>query len=278
MVSADQIVARPELIAGPSGPLFAVYYAPREGAPSNGTVLYCPPFAEEMNRSRRMAALQARALAAAGFGTLVLDFFGTGDSAGDFRDASLSRWLGDVMAAADWLAARSGKTPLLWGLRLGALIAVAAAARQPGRFKRLLLWQPVTDGKVMLTQFLRVRVAATMADGGAGEKVEHLRARFAAGESVEVAGYELAAALAQEIDGLRMDALVLAGDTSIDWFEVAAEASDRLLPGSQRLVEQWQKSGHATSAAVIVGDPFWSLQEITLAPGLIAATTAALAP
>lgn len=278
MASAQQIINRPEFIAGPSGPLFAVYYASREGLPLQDTVLYVPPFAEEMNRSRRMAALQARALASSGIGTLVLDLFGTGDSAGDFRDARLSRWIGDIIAAADWLEARTGKAPRLWGLRLGALIALAVAARRPEQFKRLLLWQPVINGKVMLTQFLRVRVAASMANGSAGEKVEHLRAQLAAGQSIEVAGYELSAELAQEIDSLRIDELVFARDARIDWIELAADGFDGLPPGSQRAVEQWRQLGISTSAIVIAGDPFWALQEVTTVPRLLAASTAALVP
>ena len=49
-----------------------------------GAVLYVHPLAEEMNKSRRMAALQARALAASGWVVLQVDLFGCGDSDGDF--------------------------------------------------------------------------------------------------------------------------------------------------------------------------------------------------
>ena len=68
-----------------SGSLFAIHH--RAGAAPCGTVLFIPPFAEEMNRARRMVALQARDLAAAGWDVLQLDLFGTGDSQGDFGDA-----------------------------------------------------------------------------------------------------------------------------------------------------------------------------------------------
>ena len=77
----------PLFIDRPGGDLFALYHPPRR-APQGG-VVYIPPFAEEMNRSRRMAALQARALAESGWGVLTIDPYGCGDSAGDFADA---RW------------------------------------------------------------------------------------------------------------------------------------------------------------------------------------------
>src|SRR3546814_18352731 len=111
-----------------------------------------------MNRSRRMAALQARALAALGIDVLLLDLFGTGDSAGDFRDARWEIWREDAMAAVAWLGARCGGRVGLWGLRLGTLLAAEVAAEMQA--PRLLLWQPVLSGERHLTQFLRLRVAA----------------------------------------------------------------------------------------------------------------------
>jgi exosortase A-associated hydrolase 2 len=278
MVAGEQTALRPVFIESPSGRLFGVYYAPSAGTRPRGAALYVPPFAEEMNRSRRMAALQARAFAAIGIGTLLLDLFGTGDSSGDFGEARLPLWLDNIAAAADWLDAQGGTVSCLWGLRLGALLAVQAAVRQPARFKQLLLWQPVIDGKAMLTQFLRIRVAAAMAEGGAAEKTEDLRAQLAGGNTVEIAGYELSAALTQAIDGLRIDRLGLAPDMRVNWLDVAAEASDRLFPAGERVAEAWRQAGLRVSAATVSGDPFWTLQETTLAPALLAATTGIFQP
>ena len=41
-------------------------------ATPRGAVVYVHPFAEELNKSRRMAALQARAMAAAGYAVVSL--------------------------------------------------------------------------------------------------------------------------------------------------------------------------------------------------------------
>lgn len=273
MVAGDQTAPHPVFIESSSGRLFGVYRARADGPGPRRAALYVPPFAEEMNRSRRMAALQARALASRGFDTLLIDLFGTGDSGGDFRDARLPSWLDDIEAAADWLEARGSAVSCLWGLRLGALLACAAAASRPQRFKRLVLWQPVTDGKAMLTQFLRIRVAASMAEGGAAEKTEELRAQLAAGAFVEVGGYELSAELALALDGMRMDRLGLAAEASVSWLEVGTEAGDRILPAGERVIEGWRKTGISVFAATVAGDPFWTLQETTLAPELLDATT-----
>jgi len=271
-VSIARRAAEPCFIDGPAGRIFALYHAPLIGNGEKGTLIYLPPFAEEMNCARRPAWLQARAFAALGFGVLQLDYFATGDSDGDFSEARWPIWLGDVGAAIDWLE-RRGLGPIgLWGLRFGALLAAAAANARPETIKRLVFWQPIVDGKSMLTQFLRIRIAAAMADGGAVEKVETLRAALAAGESVEVAGYELAAELADAIAAARLDAVAPAA-AAIDWFEVAPEAGAALLPASQRVIDAWRQKGLAISTSVVAGDPFWAVPETAAAP-LIAATEA----
>jgi len=278
MVARDSASLRPVFIESPSGRLFGVYRTAIRERGRRRAALFIPAFAEEMNRSRRVAALQAQAFAASGIDTLLLDLFGTGDSDGDFGEARLAFWLDDITAAADWLEAQAGATPCLWGLRLGALLACAVAAAQPDRFARLLLWQPVADAKIMLTQFLRIRVAAAMAEGGVTEKTEELRARLLSGAPVEVAGYELSSELARALDVLRLDTLSLAADAQVDWLEIGSDRSDRLLAQSERIVENWRKAGVRLSTATVFAEPFWSLQETTLAPELIAATTRLFEP
>ena len=81
---------------GRLGQRFCLFH-PAQGGVPKGCVLNIHPFAEEMNKSRRMAALQARALAKAGYAVLQIDLFGCGDSSGDFGDASWQDWVGDVV-------------------------------------------------------------------------------------------------------------------------------------------------------------------------------------
>src|SRR5438477_12928924 len=116
-------VVTPLYLEGGRRRLFGIYHAPQKGYPRPHSFIYVPPFAEEMNLARRMAALQARALAAAGTGVLLLDLFGTGDSDGDFCDASWELWMEDILVAADWLEGQGPTQIGLWGLRMGGLLA-----------------------------------------------------------------------------------------------------------------------------------------------------------
>jgi exosortase A-associated hydrolase 2 len=264
-------VVTPHYLEGEAERLFAVHVAPETPVRDRRGLIYVPPFAEEMNRSRRMAALQARRLAVQGMDVLLLDLFGSGDSDGDFRAARWRRWLDDIAAAAAWMESRGISPVGLWGLRLGALLAVHAAARPPARFSRLILWQPIIEGKTMLTQFLRIRVAAAMASGS--ESTASLRSELEAGRPVEIAGYELAPELAHALTAARLDEVTPPSQMRVDWLEVGSTAGGAPGAAPDRVARTWRAAGVAVAIESVAGDPFWALQETTLAPDLIAATT-----
>jgi exosortase A-associated hydrolase 2 len=260
-------------LKGSQGSLFSIYYpAARVRRPRLGLV-YTPPFAEEMNRARRMAALQARRLADLGVDVLLLDPFGTGDSAGDFSDARWETWRDDVGRAINWLGTRIEGPVGLWGLRLGALLAADVAAADPGRLACLVFWQPVLSGDRHLTQFLRLRVAAAMDKGPDRETTKDLRARLSRGEPLEIAGYQLAPALADSIGSLELRRHVdRLGRLPIYWLEVTSEESAALTDTSQRIADMLEQQGHPVATKSVSGEPFWAAAEITLAPNLLQVT------
>jgi exosortase A-associated hydrolase 2 len=252
-------------LATPLGARYCLYHAPR--ASCRGALVYLHPFAEEMNKSRRMAATQARALAALGYGVLQIDLAGCGDSEGDFADARWEHWKADVGAAGAWLHQRLGQPVGLWGLRLGALLALDYARGAP--VAQLLLWQPVLQGAAFMTQFLRLRVAGAMLDEDAATAggTKELRARLLAGEPLEIAGYMLAPELAAAIDAL--DAAQLAPACRAHWIEMVASPERPLPPAASRVAAGWSLEPRKVACP-----PFWTTQEITESPDLVAATCA----
>src|ERR1035437_6520303 len=125
-----------------TGQRFCLFHQPNAQTSRRGAVVYVHPFAEEMNKSRRMAAVQAKAMANAGYAVLQIDLHGCGDSSGDFGDSSWESWVEDVTLACGWLQQRCDSDLWLWGLRTGCLLACEAAARIDMSIQ-LLLWQPV---------------------------------------------------------------------------------------------------------------------------------------
>jgi exosortase A-associated hydrolase 2 len=175
---------------------FCLLHLP-EGVPRGG-IVYLHPFAEEMNRSRRVVARQAKAFAAAGYAVLQMDFYGCGDSAGDFGDASWARWRADARAAVNHLHQRFDLSICLWGLRSGGLLASELAFELDFPVA-LLLWQPVLSGRQHLQQFLRLSLAADILDGKVQGGTDALLSELSAGRPIEVAGYTLSPELALEL-------------------------------------------------------------------------------
>jgi exosortase A-associated hydrolase 2 len=263
----------PATLDGVAGPLFAVHYPPR-GAMRKHAVLYLPPFAEEMNRARRVAALQARALAEAGIGMLVLDPYGTGDSGGEFADARWETWRSDCQRATDWLASQGYQRISFLGLRLGALLALDATVQSHISLDRVVLWQPVLRGDQMMTQFLRLRLAAELAGGArSGEGTADIRKQLAANKTVEIAGYDLHHHLVAAIDRLKLVDLGIASRAPIDWIDVVTGAGQTVSPAQEQVFARWRQAGRAFAHHTVQAEPFWALQETTLAPALVARTT-----
>lgn len=255
-----------------NGQCFCLYHPPA-GSDSRGTLLYIHPFAEEMNKSRRMAALQSRAFAAAGYAVLQIDLHGCGDSSGDFGEASWAGWLTDIETGLKWLRQRHAAPLWLWGLRAGCLLAAEAAAAFDGDCE-LLLWQPAGAGNLLLQQFLRLKMAGELADGKAKGITDGLKQKLGAGQSVDIAGYQLSASLASGMETARLGPSPRV--RRVEWLEVSTRADATLSPASSRVIAAWQDAGVPVRSRIVEGPAFWQTTEIEEAPALVAASLAAL--
>jgi len=271
------------------GSRFAVYHPAATAC--RGLVVYLHPLAEEMNKSRRMAARQARSLAEAGLAVIQIDLTGCGDSSGDFGDATWDLWQQDALLAARWIRQQHGNRTDLpfwwWGLRSGTLLASAVASQNSAELGpcNFLFWQPTASGKAVLQQFLRLRTAGKIArttTSDAGRKpndnlahgMNELRDMLRRGISVDVAGYALSPGLASglEVAVLQPPAELAAGRRAV-WLECSPNGTPVLSPMSQNAQLAWKQAGYAVHAACAKGPAFWQTIEIEDAPELLAATT-----
>ncbi len=257
-----------------TGPRFCLLHRPTAGR-LQGVVLYLHPFAEEMNKCRRMAALGARALAAAGFAVAQVDLLGCGDSPGDFGDATWDAWKEDVQAAADWLAREQGlSVGWLWGMRAGCLLA-AEASRCMQSVNGLLFWQPVASGAQHLAQFLRLKSANELLTSGTASRRDDLkRTLLEKGDPVEVAGYTLPAAVARGLERATLETGTQVN--RIVWLEISPGAPPALSPAAQQRIARWQEKGLRVAARAVAGPPFWQTVEVSECPALVEATVEAL--
>lgn len=239
--------------------------------PGGECTLVVPPFAEEMNKCRRIVSDLARRECDKGRGVVCVDLSGTGDSDGEFGTARVDRWIGDLSAAAAWSTALGWRVTAVLGIRLGAILAARWMRQHSAPLARAVFWQPVANGARHMDQFLRLRVMASRMEDDRGETVADLRGRLQAGETVEVAGYELSGKLFADIEALDLVADSAPGFPPIRWFDVVADEALPVVPATRRVLEQLRVHGGEVHHLQVPGEPFWASTEIVTNSVLVAA-------
>lgn len=266
-------VKKPFFLTGSFGDIFCSFIMPSDNKAVTRAVVFFPPFAEEMNKSRRMVTLQAERLANLGLACLIVDLYGTGDSQGDFGEASWEIWLDNMQTALHWLVAQGITRVTYWGLRLGALLALQSVNSTTLAVEKIVLWQPVSRGDTVMTQFLRLRLAADLMTNGQKITPKDLRDTLTAGHAVEVAGYTLAPALVTAIDGLDITPLAQPGMPDIEWIELLPSEQRPMGAVSRKVIDSWQQSGMNVRTHCVIGESFWVTPEITTVPNLLTITS-----
>ncbi|MFC7049343.1 hydrolase 2, exosortase A system-associated [Emcibacter nanhaiensis] len=256
------------------GHLFGNYFPPSKEVAPLGDLIFCPPFAEELNRSRHMIARQARSLAGQGYGVLLLDLFGTGDSEGTYGETAWDTWLADLGAAVAWVNAQGRPFAGLWAKRTGALLAADFIGKTKTPCPLILLWQPVTNGKNFVGQFLRIKLAGEFT-GGIGPQAltsKDLTEALGRGETLEIAGYDLTPDIANSMGELSLAKLTLPAETRVKWIEISLKEDPEIGPGSRKVLEKWTADGVTCESLAVKDIQFWTLQEPEWADGFSEAT------
>jgi exosortase A-associated hydrolase 2 len=259
-------ISRPRFLELNGRRLFALEILPT--GPCTQSFLYLPPLAEEMNRCRSHVAAMARALAATGVHTLLLDPYGSGESEGEIEEGNWDFWLADAESAARWLSQDCGQRLTLWGTRTGALLAAELADRIPELIERLLFWQPVLDGKLFMTQYLRLRIGSQLVSNTERETTEQIRQRLAAGEIIEIAGYPLSGSLASQIACRRAAACESLTKLPVVWIEMTGQSGLDLSPASRQFIEARRQTGARIEAEAVACPMIWQLHRRADAPDL----------
>lgn len=133
--------------------LFGIYH-PGSGREKRGVVL-CNPWGQEYLRAHQSMRFLAGLISEAGHHVLRFDWFGTGDSAGtSFEGGNPDAWVDDLSEAIDELKDMANlRSVSLVGIRLGAAPVARVA---PGRkdVKKVVLWDPILDGREYLSSLL----------------------------------------------------------------------------------------------------------------------------
>lgn len=105
-------------------------------------IIMCHGFTGHKSEAHRLFVNAARDLCAQGIAVLRFDFRGSGDSAGEFREMTISGEIADAGAALSYLISRpevDGDRVGILGLSLGGCVAACLAGRDK-RVRTLVLW------------------------------------------------------------------------------------------------------------------------------------------
>ncbi len=206
-----------------------------------------------MNKIRRMLTVTGQRLNLAGIALVNPDLYGTGDSEGEFRDASWSQWLEDLRSSLAWANEAGLQVRGLLGVRTGALLAAEFAAKVAS-VRASVLWQPVQNGRSFLNQFLRVRVVSNSVNKGVRETVESLMDQIDSGKVLRVSGYELTQTVASPLSQGNLDSLATSALGNAVSIDVKRTGSETL--------EQTTKCGSITlTQFALKGEPYWNSVE-----------------
>jgi pimeloyl-ACP methyl ester carboxylesterase len=251
----------------PAKRLFGVFDEPASGGASELGVVLCYPHGADYDTAFRSFRILGTRLARAGFHVLRFDYLGTGDSSGGVDDASIAQWIADIVTAVHELrTSRELREVSLVGLRLGATLAALAAA-ECQRVNRLVLWEPVIDGREYL--------AAQRALHRGWVKDELRNGRGALEAEDDLLGYRLTERLRQDLENLSLWSLAQAPAPYLHVVDQEPSAEH------QRLGEWLRGKGARVETACVEGPAVWSrtpaMEEARVPSGVLQAIVTRLA-
>lgn len=249
----------PQFISGSKGQLFAMNIVPPQSAKAH--VIFLPSIGEELNRCRKMVADQARMLAGIGYSCWVVDYYGTGDSDGDFSDIDWNLWLADLHAFCE--NELGNDLPItFFGIRIGALLALEYLSRHACQNKdSAVLFQPVTSGKKYVTQMFRQRSAMLVANELPAESTSDMWEMVQRGECLDIGGYKFNSSILVSMEKLSIQNYKDIKTSRLVWIENVKEKDDAIAIGSGRAVEALRSGGNVVTTKTFCDPPIWQLHK-----------------
>jgi uncharacterized protein len=119
---------------------------------SKKIAILCHGFTGSKVESKRIFVEAARVFAEEGIDAFRFDFFGSGDSAGDFADSSISTNLANLGDALAWVREKGYEEVAVLGLSMGGAAAILAAGLFP--IKAIVTWSAVPDLKKLFSSLM----------------------------------------------------------------------------------------------------------------------------
>ena len=257
--------------------IFIAHYAPLEQSEAVGAsqaVIFVPPFAEEMNRSKRMYVLCARLLADAGIHSLCFDFSGTGDSSGEWGDFDYADWKNNLIDVFQFAKKITSNISLVT-LRDSALISLNLIKRADIQIDKCVLWDPIDNGDALIRQLVRMKIASAMASDLKKITTKEVLESIEQSGFLEVGGYHVSADLIDQIKAEKIsdnieDVLAL---TEMHWMTTGkSNSNSAVIPICLSKLNLTDVMLKKLTMHTVNDVKFWMQQEVTISPLLLRET------
>lgn len=215
--------------------LYGCHHLPQGKNTREFNVVLCSPIGQEYTWSHRTSYQLAVQLSRAGFHVLRFDYFGCGDSEGDFEQGGWIQWTKDIHTAIEEMQRRIGiKSICLIGLRIGATLALEAAGNCH-HIMSMILWEPVFNGRLYLKELdKRQRKFYTSLHLPLNRK----KRRMAQSRTAkEILGFRMNLELIQELERIKIDHTKLPSEVKLlgVFNREKSNSSDHLSPFAKEL-------------------------------------------
>jgi pimeloyl-ACP methyl ester carboxylesterase len=195
---------KPFFIEGDGWRNFAFLHAPECPArESRGGIVFCYAMGLERVFSIRHLVEWARFLALKGYHVLRFDYRDQGDSdCDDPRGITIRHYLEDLDCAVGYLRSTGIECRAIFGLRMGALIALSyqKGCRED---RDLILWEPILVGKEYNDFLLLEGIAGGLINTEGKRKTrKELREELLGGEGIDINGFFFRKSLYESLEGL----------------------------------------------------------------------------
>jgi exosortase A-associated hydrolase 2 len=252
------------------GKLFCALRHNDPSVKNRGKILFIHPFGDEMNKARKMVAIQSSELTKLGYSVMQVDLYGCGDSSGEFKDANWEIWVKNVRSAVNFLENLNSHKIFFWGLRLGALLVLDYITRQKQKSNKIILWQPTLIGLKYINQQLRMN---TYDKKSQPKSILKSSMEMEKGEYAKIGGYSINHELYNSIVKLNIENFVKPEKIKrIEWFEISPVLENQLTFASGTIVKLIEDKRIKINARTLNGPPFWATTEISVVEKLVKLT------
>ncbi len=243
-----------EFYPGTKGQLFRLIRTPSK---INGHIIYIAPLFEQANQTRHMSTRSAINAYSQGMQSVIFDHFGTGDSAGELIDATLTLWQQDIVAQVNAIKTSSSK-PIFLSVLLSAALLLndEILALVDG----VLLAQPDFNGKSFTRQLKRMAVAGNLVKTSTSQNnVDSTDDSY-----VNIAGYQFTQQFLDVLTKQNINKLSESSVTCI-WFEWLTSGSE-LSPSRIKQQQGVELICQKTEFLMVDDVKYWQATELQLAP------------